>query len=89
MGVDEDQRDVRGACGCDATLHRGAERRFVDAGDRVVGADLQITSRAQPDFSALFSRSRVLTASSPPTPAFLTLKSTPVRFSSSASSLAG
>ena len=38
----------------------------------------QITSRAQPDFSALFSRSRVLAASSPPTPAFFTSKSTPV-----------
>ena len=40
MRVDENERDVRGARGRDAALHSGAEQRFVDADDRVVGADL-------------------------------------------------
>jgi len=40
LRIDQHERDAGGAHGGDAALDRGAEERFVDADDRVIGADL-------------------------------------------------
>jgi len=40
LRIDQHKGHAGGAHGRDARLHRGAEQRFVDANDRVIGADL-------------------------------------------------
>ena len=78
LRADEHHWNAGGLRGGDAGLHGGAKHRFIDAYDRVVRADLPDYHPSPGRTSArFFRRSSVLAASSPPTPAFLTSKSTP------------